>query len=232
MTHPAQFHPNIIDALRVELRDDDRLVFDPFAGVGTRLGAMCNDLDLEFAGIDIEDWPDHDLRVDQGDATDLNQYPARPFVVVTSPSYPNGISDHFEPKDTSRRFTYRIALGQPLHNNNTGRYSIRGGKKSWRRYWDLATDAVECWSSYSVDAYVNVKSFVHNKEVVDLPRLWRVLMESRGYEVVAELEVDCPGLRMGANHDARVDYETILVATHKDKEWTSNCQDPSNGQST
>lgn len=211
MAHPAQFHPNILAAIKPHLAELDGLIFDPFAGTGIRLGQMCDELGKPFKGIDIENWPDHDPRITIGDASNIESYPGVPFTVVTSPTYPNGISDHFKPSDKSKRFTYRTALGQPLQENNTGRYSVRGGKKQMEKYWLICYDAIYNWVKKDANVFVNVKNFYHQGEIVDLVHMWKNTLSAHGYLIDEVLEVECPGIRFGANSKARVDHESIII---------------------
>lgn len=213
MTHPAQFHPNILEAIRPYIAGTQKLVFDPFAGLGVRLGELCDELGKEFKGIDIEDWPGKDGRVAVGDATDPLSYPEESFIVVSSPTYPNGISDHFKPSDKSKRFTYRTALGQPLQENNTGRYSARAGQKSWNKYWQLSALASYQWYQRKADALINVKNFYHQKEVIDLVKHWEGLLSAHGYKINEIIKMECPGIRFGSNSNARVDSESVIIAT-------------------
>lgn len=201
----------IVEALGRVL-DDTLPVFDPFAGVGVRLGALCDTLNVQFSGVDLEVWADSDPRVRVGDATNPDIYPLGPFRVVTSPTYGNGLNDHHEPRDMSTRYTYRVALGGPLHRNNTGRYGIRGGRKAWHRYWRISGAAIACWAAREAPAVVNVKAFIHNHQVVDLPRLWETALLVHGYRLTQRVEVPVTGIRHGANHDRRIDHEVILVA--------------------
>lgn len=194
-------------------RQHPRIVFDPFAGTGTGLGKVCDALGFTFDGIDIERWNNADSRVREGDATLPADYPTQQFMIATSPTYSNGLNDHFCAKDPSRRFTYRVALGKDLHENNTGRYSIRGGRKAWATYWRLHADAVRIWADRDAPVIVNVKAFVHRGEIVDLPEMWEVLLIANGYTVTSRQAVPAPGIRFGANSDARVDHEMVLTAT-------------------
>lgn len=208
--HPARFTPAILDVL-APLIAEQSAVWDPFAGTGERLGALCDRYGVPFGGTDLETWPGQDPRVRQGDACDPGSYPLGEFLIVTSPSYGNGLNDHFAPRDTSRRYTYRTALGRELHENNTGRYGIRGGKQAWARYWELHGQAVACWADRQARALVNVKAFVHAGQVVDLPGRWVELLETAGLTVTNRIEVRTPGIRHGANRDRRVECETVLV---------------------
>lgn len=129
-------------------------------------------------------------------------------------TYNNGVNDHFGPKDTSTRLTYRVRAGHDLHPNNTGRWSGRGSKKGEAEYWRITRECVKHWPKVVV---VNVKDSVRSTwegGVYPLVRLWVELLEEFGYEVREE-QVVCPGWRNGTNRDARIDTESILVGTRR-----------------
>src|SRR5687768_13659268 len=124
--HPAQYSPEVIEAITPILAEWNAPVLDPFAGTGVRLGWLCDQLGLPYMGIEIEPEFIVDPRVVNGDATD--GFTASEWtVIVTSPVYPNGIADHFKASDTKGRHTYRAALAdiagedRELHPNNMGR---------------------------------------------------------------------------------------------------------------
>ncbi len=210
--HLCPWSEPILDALRPILRNAPG-VHDPFAGAGDRLGALCDELEVGFTGTELEPEWVADPRVLVGDSTDPDSYP-EPIAgrwpwIVTSPVYPNGMADHFEPKDASKRMTYRARLGRPLHENNAGRHSVRGGKKAEHRYWDLHARCVRLWPDVAV---VNVKDFLTAGRLYPLTARWFSLLEDDGYVVDQVHRVPCPGNRYGANHDVRVEHESILVA--------------------
>ena len=64
MAHPCQFSPEVLDVLAGLISPGEH-VYDPFAGPGVRLGALCDELGATFSGGDIEEWedPPHDPRV-------------------------------------------------------------------------------------------------------------------------------------------------------------------------
>jgi hypothetical protein len=209
--HPAPFSEPIIDALRVLLPaevSEDTIVHDPFAGEGLRLGRLCDELGYAFSGADLEHWQGSDSRVVQADSTRPSSYPEKPFVVVTSPTYNNGVNDHFQPSDSSRRLTYRVAAGHALHTNNTGRYSGRGSVKGELAYWKITRRCIRWWPDLAI---VNVKDSIRSGQVYPLVDLWRTLLRGSGYGV-KRYDVECPGWRYGENSDVRVDSEAILVA--------------------
>jgi hypothetical protein len=210
--HPAPFTDSIIDELAELIpryAPSHAVVHDPFAGEGTKLAALCERLGYFYSGTDLEPWPNRDRRVQVGDSTDPSTYPLDWYVIVTSPTYNNGVNDHFEPKDDSRRLTYRSRAGHELHSNNTGRWSGRGSKKGETEYWRITRDVVKHWPDV---ALVNVKDSTRAGEIYRLTFLWSSLLEEYGYEV-EWVDVPCPGWRYGANSQARVDSEVILVAT-------------------
>lgn len=210
--HPAPFTESIIEelALLIPACAPSRWVgvHDPFAGEGRRLGALCDKLGYKFTGTDLEPWKDRDSRVRVGDSTDPTTYPTGPFIVATSPTYNNGVNDHFLPRETSRRLTYRVAAGRPLHVNNTGRYSGRGSKKGEVAYWELTRKVVAHWPGTCL---VNVKDSTRAGTTYPLVDLWTALLCEFEYDV-RRVEVECPGWRFGTNHEKRAEVEAILVA--------------------
>lgn len=213
--HPAPFTDSIIAKLGGLIRAEvpaGHVIHDPFGGDGVRLGALCDRTDYAFSATDLEHWRDSDRRVRLGDATHAGTYPTVPFAVVTSPTYNNGVNDHFLPADTSRRLTYRVAAGHALHENNTGRYSGRGSKSGEAAYWRLSREVVKHWPDI---ALVNVKDSTRAGLAYPLVILWRKLMVEHGY-TVRPFRVRTPGWRYGANRGARVEFEVILVCRRND----------------
>lgn len=209
--HPAPYTDAIIDALAELIPENvppSWVIHDPFGGEGVRLGALCDRIGYEFSGTDLEPWLGGDPRVHLGDSTLAGTYPPVPHAVVTSPTYNNGVNDHFLPKDASRRLTYRVAAGRALHMNNTGRHSGRSSKKGEAEYWRITCEVVKCWPNV---ALVNVKDSTRAGEVYPLVRFWADLLNEHGYEI-DRVDVECPGWRFGTNHEARTDTEAILIA--------------------
>lgn len=213
--HPVPYSPSIIEALRSLIPahvPDEYGIHDPFAGEGLRLGALCDDLGRVYTGTDLEAWKDADARVALGDATDPATYPEHAHAIVTSPTYNNGVNDHFAPSaaDTSRRLTYRVAAGHALHDNNTGRWSGRSSKRGEAMYWRLHEEALKCWPSIVL---VNVKDSVRAGEVYPLVEMWRTMLTGFGYRIDT-VDVGVDGWRYGSNAEARATEEAILIGKH------------------
>lgn len=214
--HPSQYSPEVLVAMTPVLRQLQMDVHDPFAGTGVRLGELCDKLRLAFTGTEYEPEFIVDPRVAPGDSTQPDSYPAQPYVIVTSPVYPNGMADHFKASVPEGRHTYRQALhrltgeDRPLGERNMGRYSIRRGTKAFQTYSVLATAAVGWWFPSVV--VLNVSDFYVGDEVFPLVRYWRGLLKASGYKFAADIEVKTQRQRRGANGEHRVDHETILTA--------------------
>lgn len=220
--HPAQFSDQLLDPLSKAIRrfevDGHVDVVDPFCGPGVKLYDLCQLQSWTLHGMDIEAWDDRADGVSVGDATneecwiELTEGLENP-VMVTSPTYGNGLNDSHDAKDDSKRFTYRNALGRQLNPMNSGRYGIRQGRKAWRTYWRIHSLAMDYPARMGIPAIINVKAFIHAGEVIDLPSMWEVLLVAKGYYIERVEKVETPGIRYGQNADQRVDYETLISAT-------------------
>jgi hypothetical protein len=212
--HPARYSVELLPVIGRALADWALPVHDPFAGTGERLGQLCDELSLPFTGTEIEPEWIADARVRQGDSTEAGAYPTGDYALATSPTYPNGMADHFRAGDDSHRNTYRQALqrtrgaDRELHPNNTGRYNNRRGQRIEAQYWKLCRVAVAHWPARAV---VNVKDFYYqNEQLYPVVTKWIALLEEHGYTVRERIDVPCPGNRYGANRQ-RVETEAVLV---------------------
>ena len=216
--HPAKFSPSILDVIRDILSTravpEDALILDPFSGVG-----RCHDLgwprtvgvELEMPWCRVQEGP-----VVRGDSTAL-PFRAHTFhAAVTSPTYGNRFADKHKAKDGSVRRSYthdlRTSLEDPdytLHPGNTG------GMKWGRDYWRVHGAVYDEVWRVLVDGglfVVNVSDHIKNRKVVRVVDWHRRALAARGFEVVDVLDVETPRLRHGANRDARVDGEAVIVS--------------------
>jgi len=215
--HPAKFSPSILDVIRDILSvrgiPEDARILDPFAGVG-----RCHDLGWPgTVGVELEmPW----CRVQEGPVVrgDSSRLPFRTQTfdaAVTSPTYGNRFADKHRALDGSVRRSYTHDLrasegeGYVLHPSNTG------GMKWGRDYWRVHGAVYDEVWRVLVDGglfVVNVSDFIARKKVVRVVDWHRRALMARGFEVVGEVHVDTPRLRHGANRDARVDGEVVIVA--------------------
>jgi hypothetical protein len=200
--HPAQFSKSIIAALASMIPAGSH-VHDPYAGLGLRLGALCDELGATFTGTDIEAWPDADSRVVVGDARDPASYPAGRFIVVTSPPYfGNRISTDYAngPLPTTKtagRRSYGISLGRALHADNLARL---GREKHRRDFYENFAAAAQWWP----EALLNV----------DLPMKDDTLdaLLAAGLSACTLLPVETPRYRVAGHGDERPPHELVIHA--------------------
>lgn len=205
--HPAKFPEPILAKL-------DQLVpageiLDPFAGVG-RIHQL-ERADRRTWAIEIEaGFIVPHPRTIRGNALRL-PFAAHTFdAIVTSPTYGNRMADRYDGRDGTTRATYRIALGETLHRDNSG--AMQWGDEYRAFHLAAYFEAARVLRPGGLFV-VNVKDHVRGgrrQHVVD----WHARTLERWLlaELVARVDVAAAGLRYGANHDARLDHETILVA--------------------
>lgn len=199
--HPAQYSPEIIELLRGLIEPGERIV-DPFAGLGLRLGALCDELDADFSGTDIETWPGADPRVEGGDARMPLCYPAAPFTVVTSPPYTNRISTDYVngPTETTKRAgrrAYGISLGRALSMPNLARVA----KPDSDEFYAGLGAAMDQWGDRVL---LNV----------DLPMGGRAaaLLTMRGYVIEHVHRVGTRRYKVVGHGDTRAPHEIVIEA--------------------
>lgn len=196
------------------------LVHDPFAGTGERLGKLCDDLWIPFSGTEIEASFIVDPRVKQGSSVAISTYPTTPYVLCTSPVYPNGMADHWKASDGSVRKTYRAAVGanegqdRELHPDNMGRYGYRGtgpNSKKRQQYWELAEACVKNWGG-ATSVVLNVSDFMSNKILEDVTNPWIDLMERNGWTFERSSAVHTPRMKLGSeeSRNERVQFEYVM----------------------
>lgn len=231
--HPARFSQTIVKQI-IEILDPMVIgdtpwhLHDPFGGTGERLHDIAIATRCWYSGTEIEpEWIVFPNIV-EGDATDPDTYPTvRPYAIVTSPTYPNGMADSWQASDTSKRNTYRHRLrdlngsDRELHPNNQARWGYRGrGERSLFRqtYWDIADRAVANWDSAEL-ALVNVSDFVYTKNgeerVEPVVDDWARLLAKHGWSDQTRIPVGTPRLGHGVNRDKRVDNEEIILARRR-----------------
>lgn len=220
VTHPCRWTPAILDAITPVIAELGLPVHDPFAGTGERLSALCDELGVRFTGTELEPEFAVDPRVAAGDSTMPLTYPSGPYVIVTSPAYPNGMADHFKASDNSRRHTYRQALAttigqdRPLHPNNMGRYGNRHRRSQHVEdtHFDLAARCVRWWPTHAVVNVKDVEADTYRVAVVDR---WHELLRDAGYQIDQVIQVPVNGQRHGANRSARADHEAVIVGRRR-----------------
>jgi hypothetical protein len=234
--HPAQYSKQLLQVLAdaIVATGETGMWFDNFAGLGWRLGEIGELAGVVVSGCEIEPGYFDDGKVAPwvflGDATDL-PFPDNSLRgIVTSVTYGNGMNDDFRrgPSNLNPKTglpwkynTYASRLRDvhgeqyTMAENNTGRFGIRGGID---KYKDLSERAIiEAKRVLDRGGYkiVNTKGVWYTKgkgnELFWDCTGWHVdTMIKHGFEVVDAVQVECPGLRHGANRK-RVEHEDVTT---------------------
>jgi tRNA G10 N-methylase Trm11 len=205
LKHPATFNDGILAAMD-RMLPEAGIVLDPFAGVGG-----IHDLALptrDTIGIEIEpEWADAHAFTEVGNALELPFADGYFDAIATSPAYGNRMADSYDGRDGSKRATYRIALGHPLHPENGG--GMQWGD-SYRDFHALAWDEAYRVLKPGGTFVLNCKDHVRKGErqhVTD----WHVTqLTSIGLLLIERQRVPSPGNRYGANGSSRIDYEEVV----------------------
>lgn len=216
--HPATFSEELWPYFIQEMRGHNR-VLDPFAGVGTihelayRAGVPMSvgyEIESEWANADL--YPGMPRRQIVGDFMADRKWMSFDLI-LTSPCYGNRMADHHEAKDKSKRNTYRHRLGRmPTEGSSAIMQWGPEYRAFHKRVW------AKCYKHQSLYPYggqrkfvLNIKDHIRKGERMYVTDWHNETLESMGYEFLREHRVPCPGNRQGENHEARIEYESILV---------------------
>ena len=207
MKHPATFSTAILEVID-ELLDDARLVLDPFAGVGG-VHALSVPSTRNTYGVEIEkEWADTDYRTVHGSALDLPWGNDVFDAVATSPTYGNRMADTYDGRDGSTRSTYRIALGRPLDDENSGGLQWGLAYRVFHlKAWVEAVRVLKPGGRFVLNCKDHIRGGVQ-QGVTD----WHVsVLEILGLGVHDWRRVPARGYGYGANSTARVDAEDVVL---------------------
>ncbi len=209
--HPAVFPVGLLTAA-ARLLDDEGVtstgkMLDPFAGTGKGLKFMNTTRGNQVYGIELEpEWASRSDRVTVGSATCLPFGDNTFDVVFTSPCYGNRMADHHEARDSSRRNTYRHALGRPLGDGSAA--GLQWGNQ-YRTLHLLAWE--ECYRVCVPGAafLLNCKDHIRAGKIQGVTP-WHInALSMVGFEFRFAERVRTAGNRQGANGALRVDGETL-----------------------
>jgi hypothetical protein len=208
VTHPAKFSAPIMDLLTELLADRDRFpgtILDPFAGTG-RIHELGRD---DTHGLEIEaEWSDMHPRTVVGDATDTGMTGHVIGTICTSPAYGNRFADPYDGRDGSRRHTYRIALGRPLTDGNGG--ALQWGT-AYQRLHRLAWMEAARILRPGGRLILNISDHIRKGDRVYVTAWHMETLGRLGFAREEYHRVETARQRHGANGDARVDHEAVVI---------------------
>ena len=219
--HPATYSAPVLDVFEQHIPQNAR-VLDPFAGTG-----KIHSLGRRSVGVELEpEWAQMSGRTIVGTALCLPFRDETFDVIATSPCYGNRMADHHEAKDKckkcdgagagckackdtglSMRKTYRHQLQRPLSTGSAA--GLQWGVE-YRTFhisaWNEAHRVLRDGGIF----LLNVSNHIRKDEEIPVTK-WHieVLRDLLGLHLIAVFPVKTRRMRVGANSDKRVEFETV-----------------------
>lgn len=183
------------------------IVLDPFCGIGG-VHSLAHPGLLTF-GVEIEpEWATCHPMTEVGDARALRFDDDTFDCICTSPVFGNRMADHHDAKDDSKRITYKHSLGRDLTPGNAG--AMQWGS-NYRSLHLLAWKEARRVLKPGGLMIVNIKNHIRGGKIQPVAEWHLTTLLYLGFLLEEVRKVKCPGMGFGANADARVPFEHILV---------------------
>lgn len=211
--HPAQFSPEILrvmdawirmESFWLDKRQRRMRVLDPFAGTGGihKLPGLTFGVELE------EEWAEMHPRTQVGNALKLPFKRDSFDIVATSPCYGNRFADAHNPKDPSKRRSYKFDLGRDLTEGSSA--GMQWGTEYQRFHVKAWTEAVRVLRPGGL-LLLNISDHIRNKERVHVSAWHCHQLKMLGLDCFARRDIPTRRMRFGQNHEARVESEHVFA---------------------
>lgn len=198
------------------------LLVDPFGGTAERLGEIASGIGATPCAVELEQVYVDEARalgvtwVHQGDSRELWFLDDNSILAaVTSPAYPNGMTDNHHAKDASRRNTYihRIRETHPdyeLHPDNPAGLSARSSKKGYAKMLEVHAAV---WAEMFRVMMPGGIFIVNTKDTPHIPFTAHTKQQllDAGFELVEHRTVEARGNNHQQHADRKVAVEDLLI---------------------
>lgn len=201
MYHPAKYSDELLPFFKREL-GGFKHVLDPFAGTGklrdVRPDAILVEIEPEWAKM-------------RGAIVANARY--LPFVngafdaICTSPTYGNRLADCLT-DDGTRRYTYNLALGRALRDENTGR--LQWGSMYRRFHWAVWQECVRVLKPCG-RFVLNIADHIRLGVIQEVSLWHEKALRKLGFVLTREYKVSTHKLVDGENWQARIPFEYVKV---------------------
>jgi tRNA G10 N-methylase Trm11 len=212
--HPARYTDALLLTMAQMLQGSTRIL-DPFGGTGKvfLLNAWLPAAQIEAVEIEPE-WAEKHPRTTLGNALALPWEDDYFDAVCTSPTYGNRMADHHNAADASARRTYTHTLGRTLHPDNAG--AMDWGDR-YRTFHVAAWTEARRVLSVGGRFVLNIKDHIRAGERQHVTA-WHVdTLMALGFAELRHERINTPSHRYGANSEARMEYESIILFELKAK---------------
>ena len=208
-SHPAPFSRELMPYFAQLLEGSSR-IFDPFAGIGRifELESLLPSTRIYANEIEPE-WAHKHPHTKVGNALDLPAPSQTYDAICTSPCYGNRLADAHNPKDSSKRISYKFNLGRDPHPDSSATLQWGAAYRDFhRRAWAEIVRTLE----YGGRFVLNCKDHIRNKRVMPVCGFHVESLQSLGLVLHNVVGVHTPALRYGANSAARAgDAELVFL---------------------
>lgn len=207
-SHPARYTTALLVTMAKMLQGRTRIL-DTFGGVGGIFQLEHWLPDATFDAVEIEkEWAAKHPKTTLGNALAL-PFPDSHFdAICTSPAYGNRMADHFVSTNPRIAKSYRDFLGRDLNADNAGRLQWGAKYRDFhQRAWTEARRVLQPAGAF----VLNIKDHIRNGQRVYVTDWHISCLEGLGFAMVQHEQVETPSHRYGANSEARLPYESVIL---------------------